>query len=102
MSPCLNQRISGAGDELARAAALNLFEPPPQDGAQVKLELEAAASSVAALAGPLHVQPRESEVSSAHLLHQTMQALAHPPGQQSMHNQEAPAAGVGNPPAYPY
>ena len=98
---CLNQRTSGAGEELARAAALNLFEPP-EDGAQGKLELEAAASSVAALAGPLHVAPQKSEVSSAHLLHQTMQALAQRSGQQTVHDQQVPAAGIGNPPAYPY
>ncbi len=97
--------LCGAGEELSRAAGLNLFVPP-QDGTQVKLELEAA-SSVAGLAG-LQVAAERPAVEPANLIQQTMQALAQAQAQEQESAQSeaaaAPQTGVsaGNPPSYPY
>ena len=93
----------GVGEELSRAAALNLFVPL-QDGAQVKLELEAA-SSVAGLAG-LQAAAERPAFEPTNLIQQTMQALARAQEQQSEPSEVAakPETGpsVGNPPSYPY
>ena len=100
-----------AGEELSRGAALNLFVPP-REGAQVKSELEAVASSVAALAGPSLAaaaaaaaqQPQQSAGQPENLIEQTMQALAKPaqPTAAAPNPQTGHGVSPGNPPSYPY
>ena len=103
MQSCLSDGsvFCGPGEELSRAAGLNLFVPP-QDGVQVKLELEAA-SSVARLAGVQAVAERPA-VEPANLIQQTMQALAQAQAeeQQPARSDASTAAqtgvSAGNPP----
>ncbi len=109
MHPVLSNRwglFCGAGEELSRAAGLNLFVPP-QDGGQVKLELEAA-SSVAGLAGVQAVAERPA-VDPANLIQQTMQALAQAQAQEQQQPAQSEAStaaqsgvSAGNPPLCPY